>query len=92
MNEYVIQKFYPAEYHIWQEIWSDIQPHRAMACAFNLEYLLVGGKDQRLDGSPNFMWYDWMMGGWGARNGADGYNASAPIFGVQYGTQPSWTG
>ena len=27
------------------EIWSDIFPHRAMACAFNLEYLLTGGRD-----------------------------------------------
>ena len=70
------------------EIWSDIQPHRAMACTFNLEYLLVGGRDKRKDGNESFMWYDWMMGGWGARNGGDGHNASAAVFGVQYGTQP----
>ena len=27
------------------EIWSEIMPERAMACSFNLEYLLVGGRD-----------------------------------------------
>ena len=70
------------------EIWSDIQPHRAMAATFNLEYLLVGGKDNRIEGQLNYMWYDWMMGGWGGRNGGDGYNGSAAVFGVQYGTQP----
>ena len=34
------------------------------------------------------MWYDWMVGGWGARNGRDGWAASGPVFGVQLGTQP----
>ena len=27
------------------ELWSEVVPERAMACAFNLEYLLVGGRD-----------------------------------------------
>ena len=29
------------------EIWSKIMPERAIACAFNLEYLLTGGRDLR---------------------------------------------
>ena len=29
------------------EIWSKIMPQRAIACAFNLEYLLTGGLDAR---------------------------------------------
>ena len=34
------------------------------------------------------MWYDWMVGGWGARNGRDGWGGTGPVFGVQLGTQP----
>jgi N-methylhydantoinase B len=70
------------------ELWAEIMPERAMACTFNLEYLLVGGRDRRIDGKPYFMWYDWMVGGWGGRNGKDGYGATGPVFGVQLGTQP----
>lgn len=70
------------------EIWAEILPERAMACTFNLEYLLVGGRDERVAGRPYFMWYDWMVGGWGARNGKDGFGATGPVFGVQLGTQP----
>jgi N-methylhydantoinase B len=70
------------------ELWADILPERAMACTFNLEYLLVGGRDKRVEGLPYFMWYDWMVGGWGGRNGKDGYGATGPVFGVQLGTQP----
>ncbi len=69
-------------------LWADILPERTMGCAFNLEYLLVGGRDTRLQGRPYFMWYDWMAGGWGGRNGRDGFNATAPVFGAQYGIQP----
>jgi len=69
-------------------LWSDILPERTMACSFNLEYLLVGGRDQRVEGKPHFMWYDWMAGGWGGRNGRDGFNSTAPVFGAQYGIQP----
>ena len=29
------------------ELWSEVMPERAMACCFNLEYLLVGGRDGR---------------------------------------------
>lgn len=46
------------------ELWSQIMPERAMACAFNLEYLLVGGRDARTSEDNYFMWYDWMAGGW----------------------------
>ena len=70
------------------ELWSGLMPERAMACSFNLEYLLVGGRDERREGNPYFMWYDWMVGGWGGRNGKDGSNATAPIFGVGLAVQP----
>jgi N-methylhydantoinase B len=70
------------------ELWSQLQPERALACSFNLEYLLVGGRDGRYDSRPIFMWYDWMVGGWGGRNGKDGSNATAPIFGVGLAVQP----
>ena len=56
------------------EIWSEIMPERAIACSFNLEYLLVGGRDGRTPDQSFFMWYDWMVGGWGGRNGKDGSN------------------
>jgi N-methylhydantoinase B len=70
------------------EIWSRIMPERAIAGSFNLEYLLVGGRDLRSQDSSYFMWYDWMAGGWGGRNGRDGSTATAPIFGVGLATQP----
>lgn len=69
------------------EIWSHIVPERAMACAFNLEYLLVGGRDARTESNPYFMWYDWMAGGWGGRASKDGSNATAPVFGVGLAVQ-----
>ena len=53
------------------ELWSQVMPERAMACCFNLEYLLVGGRDGRREERPYFMWYDWMAGGWGGRQGRD---------------------
>jgi N-methylhydantoinase B len=70
------------------ELWSELRPERALACSFNLEYLLVGGRDARYASRPIFMWYDWMVGGWGGRNGKDGSNATAPIFGVGLAVQP----
>lgn len=70
------------------EIWSEIMPERAIACSFNLEYLLVGGRDARTEERPFFMWYDWMVGGWGGRNGRDGSNCSSPVFGVGLAVQP----
>jgi N-methylhydantoinase B len=70
------------------ELWSQLMPERALGCSFNLEYLLVGGRDARHDRRPIFMWYDWMVGGWGGRNGKDGSNATAPIFGVGLAVQP----
>ena len=70
------------------ELWSQVMPERAMAAAFNLEYLLVGGTDTRRDGESIFMWYDWMAGGWGGRNGKDGSNATSPVFGVGLAVQP----
>jgi N-methylhydantoinase B len=59
-----------------------------MACSYNLEYLLMGGRDLRTPEKPFFMWYDWMVGGWGGRNGKDGHNASAPNFAVGLAVQP----
>jgi N-methylhydantoinase B len=70
------------------ELWSQLMPERAMACCFNLEYLLVGGRDARSEERPFFMWYDWMAGGWGGRNGKDGQNATSPVFGVGLAVQP----
>jgi N-methylhydantoinase B len=70
------------------ELWSKLMPERALACSFNLEYLLVGGRDSRSEDMPFFMWYDWMVGGWGGRNGRDGSNCTAPIFGVGLAVQP----
>ncbi|MEV5536014.1 hydantoinase B/oxoprolinase family protein [Saccharopolyspora shandongensis] len=70
------------------EIWSQVMPDRAMACAFNLEYLLVGGRDGRTGDRPYFMWYDWMAGGWGGRAGKDGSGATAPVFGPGLAVQP----
>ena len=71
------------------ELWSGLMPERAIACSFNLEYLLVGGRDARREGDPYFMWYDWMAGGWGGRNGKDGSNACAPLFGPGIAVQPA---
>ena len=34
------------------------------------------------------MWYDWMVGGWGGRNGKDGANCTSPVFGVGLAVQP----
>ncbi|MGX6447452.1 hydantoinase B/oxoprolinase family protein [Patulibacter sp. S7RM1-6] len=70
------------------ELWSQLLPERALACCFNLEYLLVGGRDARRDDRPFFMWYDWMAGGWGGRHGKDGQNATSPVFGVGLAVQP----
>ncbi|WP_205834092.1 hydantoinase B/oxoprolinase family protein [Crystallibacter degradans] len=70
------------------ELWSQIMPERAMACAFNLEYLLVGGRDNRTSDNPYFMWYDWMAGGWGGRASKDGASATAPVFGPGLAVQP----
>ena len=70
------------------ELWSTIIPERAMACSFNLEYLLVGGRDMRSRDRSIFMWYDWMVGGWGARQGRDGATAASPLFGAGFASQP----
>ncbi len=70
------------------EIWSKIMPERAIACAFNLEYLLTGGRDLRGDAKPIFMFYDWLPGGWGGRNGRDGCNVTTACFGTGLQSQP----
>lgn len=70
------------------ELWSNLMPERAIACSFNLEYLLIGGRDGRFEAEPFFMWYDWMVGGWGGRNGKDGANCTSPLFGVGLAVQP----
>lgn len=70
------------------EMWSSILPERAIACSFNLEYLLTGGLDRRLETKPIFMFYDWLPGGWGARNGKDGANVTTACFGTGLMTQP----
>ena len=70
------------------EIWSKIMPDRAIACAFNLEYLLTGGRDLRSASKPIFMFYDWLPGGWGGRNGRDGCNVTTACFGTGLQSQP----
>ncbi|MCD6437171.1 MAG: hydantoinase B/oxoprolinase family protein, partial [Halomonas sp.] len=70
------------------ELWSGIMPERAMACAFNLEYLLIGGNDGRTESTNYFMWYDWMAGGWGGRQTKDGSSATSPVFGTGLAVQP----
>jgi len=70
------------------EIWSQIMPERAIACAFNLEYLLTGGRDLRSAAKPIFMFYDWLPGGWGGRNGKDGCNVTTACFGTGLQSQP----
>lgn len=71
------------------ELWSYVMPERALACSFNLEYLLIGGWDKRKKDEDNyFMWYDWMAGGHGGRNNRDGANAMSPVFGMGLSVQP----
>ena len=70
------------------ELFSIIMPERAMACAFNIEYLQTGGHDARSAARPYFMLYDWLAGGWGGRNGKDGLSATAACFGVGLMIQP----
>ncbi|UGS36529.1 hydantoinase B/oxoprolinase family protein [Capillimicrobium parvum] len=70
------------------ELWSKVQPDRAIACCVDIEYLLVGGRDGRTPDNDIFMWYDWMSGGWGARNGKDGNTATSSVFGVGEAIQP----
>jgi N-methylhydantoinase B len=70
------------------ELWSHVQPQRAMACCVDIEYLLVGGRDSRTADNGIFMWYDWMVGGWGGRNGKDGSSATSAVFGVGEAVQP----
>ena len=70
------------------ELFSKIMPERAMACAFNIEYLQTGGHDGRYPNRPYFMLYDWLSGGWGGRNGKDGLGATSSCFGVGLMTQP----
>ncbi|MDO5032135.1 hydantoinase B/oxoprolinase family protein [Corynebacterium sp.] len=79
------------------ELWSQLIRERALACSFNLEYLLIGGWDTRevdvnaegpRDKGEFFMWYDWMAGGWGGRTDRDGSSATAPVFGPGLAVQP----
>ena len=71
------------------ELFSIIMPERAMACAFNIEYLQTGGYDARSAERSYFMLYDWLAGGWGGRNGKDGLSATAACFGVGLMIQPA---
>ncbi|OWY06330.1 hydantoinase B/oxoprolinase family protein [Thioclava sp. IC9] len=71
------------------EMWSQIMPERAIACAFNLEYLLAGGRDLRSPEKPMFMFYEWLPGGWGGRNGKDGSDVTTACFGTGLMSQPN---
>lgn len=70
------------------ELWSNVIPEKALACSFNLEYLLIGGLDTRNQDENFFMWYDWMAGGHGGRVNLDGANAMSPVFGAGLSVQP----
>jgi N-methylhydantoinase B len=70
------------------EMWSKIMPQRAISCTFNIEYLLTGGTDTRDKKKPIFMFYDWLPGGWGGRNGRDGTNLMNACFGTGMLSQP----
>src|SRR5262245_51833228 len=70
------------------ELWSQVLPERAIACCTDIEYLLIGGRDGRQGERPIVMWYDWMVNGWGGRNGKDGSNVTSSIFGVGEAVQP----
>lgn len=70
------------------ELWSNLMPERALGCAFNLEYLLIGGWDRRPGFNSFFMWYDWMAGGHGGRAHKDGCNCTAAVFGLGLSIQP----
>jgi N-methylhydantoinase B len=70
------------------ELCGQVLPERAIACCPDIEYLLVGGRDTRWPDRPVFMWYDWMVNGWGGRNGRDGATCQSSIFGVGEAIQP----
>lgn len=70
------------------ELFSGLMPERAMACAFNIEYLQTGGYDTRTPDRPFFMFYDWLPGGWGGRNSKDGIGVTSSCFGVGLMSQP----
>ncbi len=69
-------------------LFSQIMPNKAIACAFNIEYLQTGGYDASNKAKPFFMYYDWLAGGWGGRNGKDGLSVTASPFGVGLMVQP----
>ena len=69
-------------------LFSKIMPEKALACAFNIEYLQTGGYDISSQAKPFFMYYDWLAGGWGGRNGKDGLSVTASPFGVGLMAQP----
>lgn len=71
------------------ELWSQIMPERTLGCAFNLEYLQLGGTDRREGYGKEFLWYDWMLGGWGGRAGRDGVSGGPPVFGAGLAIQPT---
>src|SRR5262249_16890528 len=70
------------------EIWLQLMPKRAMACTYNIEYLLSGGINCSRPEKTRFMYYDWLPGGWGGRNGKDGANTTTSPFGLGLNTQP----
>jgi N-methylhydantoinase B len=69
------------------EMWSELFPDRMMACSYNTEYLQVGGRDERLDGAPFYMWHDWLSGGWGGRSDRDGASGTTGVFSAQMEAQ-----
>jgi N-methylhydantoinase B len=64
-------------------VWGNLKPDKVWAPSFNNEYFMAGGVDDR-PGMDNkyFVYYHWMMGGWGGMSGRDGRSAGTPIFGA----------
>ena len=70
-----------------QSIFSKIEPSRAMACSFNLDYLLIGGYDRRIGDGQQYLLYDWLSGGWGGHSTKDG-RCYSTLFGISLKNQP----
>ena len=70
------------------EIWS--KHHAAARHLLHLQYRVSADRRQRhaRPEKPIFMFYDWLPGGWGGRNGKDGANVMQASFGTGMLSQP----
>ena len=70
------------------ELWSKIMPERALACSFNLEYLLVGGRDARRETARSSCGTTGWSAAGAAATARTARTAPAPVFGVGLAVQP----